>query len=205
MKGGQSVLVNPHDRFKGVYIIKQKGDVLGTKNLAPGESVYDEKRISVGEGEDKIEYRTWNPFRSKLAASIVGGIENIYMQPGTKVLYLGAASGTTVSHVSDLVGPEGRVYAVEFSKRSGRDLVNMAKKRTNIIPIIEDARHPQKYRMLVPMCDTIFADVAQPDQARILGVNAAMFIKNRGNFVISIKANCIDSTKAPEKIFAHEV
>ena len=47
----------------------------------------------------------WNPFRSKLAASIVGGIEAIYMKPGSKVLYLGAASGTTVSHVADLVGP----------------------------------------------------------------------------------------------------
>ena len=54
---------------------------------------------------EKIEYRVWNPFRSKLAASIVGGIENIYMQPGSKVLYLGGASGTTVSHVADLIGP----------------------------------------------------------------------------------------------------
>ena len=63
-----------------------------------------------------------------------------------QVLYLGAASGTTVSHVSDIVGPEGLVYAVEFSHRSGRDLINVAKKRTNIIPIIEDARHPHKYR-----------------------------------------------------------
>ena len=65
------------------------------------------------------------------------------------MLYLGAASGTTVSHVSDIVGPEGLVYAVEFSHRSGRDLLNVAKKRPNIIPIIEDARHPHKYRMLV--------------------------------------------------------
>jgi rRNA 2'-O-methyltransferase fibrillarin len=117
-----------------------------------------------------------------------------------QVLYLGAASGTSVSHVSDIVGPTGTVYAVEFSHRSGemgavvaaccsaapyaisgdisvfwngepplncsagRDLVNMAKKRPNIVPIIEDARHPQKYRMLVPMVDVIFADVAQPDQ-----------------------------------------
>jgi rRNA 2'-O-methyltransferase fibrillarin len=118
---------------------------------------------------------------------------------------LGAASGTTVSHVADLVGPEGAVYAVEFSKRSGRDLVNMAKKRTNVIPIIEDARHPQKYRMLVPMVDVIFADVAQPDQARILGINAAMFVKNRGHFVISIKASCVDSTKATETVFASEI
>lgn len=102
----------------------------------------------------------WNPFRSKLAAAILGGVDSIHMGPGSKVLYLGAASGTTVSHVSDIVGPEGLVYAVEFSHRSGRDLINVAKKRTNIIPIIEDARHPHKYRMLVGMVDTIFADVA---------------------------------------------
>ncbi len=76
---------------------------------------------------------------------------------------------------------------MEFSHRSGRDLINMAKKRTNVVPIIEDARHPHKYRMLVPMVDTIFADVAQPDQARIVAVNAHHFLKNGGNFVISIK------------------
>ena len=81
-------------------------------------------------------------------------------------MYLGAASGTTVSHVSDMVGPTGVVYAVEFSHRPGRELINMAKSRPNIIPIIEDARHPLKYRMLVGMVDCIFADVAQPDQVR---------------------------------------
>lgn len=79
------------------------------------------------------------------------------------------------------------MYAVEFSHRSGRDLINVAKKRTNIIPIIEDARHPHKYRMLVGMVDTIFADVAQPDQARIVALNAQYFLKNGGHFVISIK------------------
>ncbi len=79
------------------------------------------------------------------------------------------------------------VYAVEFSHRSGRDLINMAKKRTNVVPIIEDARHPHKYRMLIPMVDTIFADVAQPDQARIVALNAHQFLKTGGHFVISIK------------------
>lgn len=206
---GAKVIVEPHERFPGVYLQRGKDDALVTKNLVPGESVYNEKRVSVedkslGEGQ-KIEYRVWNPFRSKLAASIVGGVEDIYMKPGSKVLYIGAASGTTVSHVADLVGPEGSVYAVEFSKRVGRDLVNMAKKRTNVIPIIEDARHPQKYRMLVPMVDVIFADVAQPDQARILGHNAGMFVKNRGHFVISIKASCIDSTKEPEIVYQSEI
>lgn len=151
------------------------------------------------------EYRVWNPFRSKLAAGILGGMESIYMKPGSRVLYLGAASGTSVSHVADIVGPTGVVYAVEFSHRSGRDLVNMAQHRTNVIPIVEDARHPMRYRMLVGMVDCIFADVAQPDQARIVGINAASFLKVGGGIVISIKANCIDSTAAPEAVFAREV
>ncbi len=146
----------------------------------------------------------WNPFRSKLAAAILGGVEKIYMGPGAKVMYLGAASGTSVSHVSDLVGPTGIVYAVEFSHRSGRDLINMAKTRPNIIPIIEDARHPLKYRMLVGQVDCIFADVAQPDQARIITHNANYFLKSGGGIVISIKANCIDSTVAAEIVFAKE-
>lgn len=140
-----------------------------------------------------------------MAAGILGGLESINMQPGSKVLYLGAASGTSVSHVSDIVGPTGTVYAVEFSHRSGRDLINMATKRTNIIPIVEDARHPLKYRMLIGMVDCIFADVAQPDQARIVGLNAHMFLKVGGGVLISIKANCIDSTKPAEQVFALEV
>jgi len=191
-----------------VFIAKGgREDALVTLNSVPGEAVYGEKRIAIeqGDGKDKKEYRVWNPFRSKIAAAILGGIENIYIQPGSKVMYLGAASGTTVSHVSDIVGPTGVVYAVEFSHRSGRDLINVAKKRTNIIPIIEDARHPHKYRMLVGMVDVLFADVAQPDQARILALNAHNFLKNEGSFVISIKANCIDSTAAPEVVFAKEV
>ena len=180
--------------------------MLVTKNSTLGESVYGEKRISVdNEDGTKTEYRVWNPFRSKLAAGILGGVENIHIEPCCKVLYLGASSGTTVSHVSDIVGPSGIVYAVEFSHRSGRDLIGMAKKRTNVIPIIEDARHPQKYRMLVGMVDVIFADVAQPDQARIVALNAHYFLKNTGSVVISIKANCIDSTVDAETVFAREV
>lgn len=180
--------------------------MLVTRNSTVGESVYGEKRIAVDNDDGtKIEYRVWNPFRSKLAAGILGGIENIHIEPGCKVLYLGASSGTTVSHVSDIVGPTGVVYAVEFSHRSGRDLINVAKKRTNIIPIIEDARHPHKYRMLVSMVDVVFADVAQPDQARIVALNAHYFLKNGGNVVISIKANCIDSTVDAETVFAREV
>ncbi|KAG0605179.1 hypothetical protein M758_9G037400 [Ceratodon purpureus] len=204
-KGGAKVMIEPH-RFEGVFVAKAKSDLLVTKNLVPGHSVYGEKRISIDNDEgSKTEYREWNPFRSKLAAAVLGGVDNIWMKPGAHVLYLGAASGTSVSHVSDLVGPSGVVYAVEFSLRSGRELVNLAKKRTNVIPIIEDARHPLKYRLLVGMVDTIFVDVAQPDQARILALNAHHFLKSGGHFVISIKASCIDSTAPAEAVFAAEV
>ncbi|KAF4667821.1 hypothetical protein FOZ61_007714 [Perkinsus olseni] len=209
-KGAAKVIVEPH-RFEGCFVSRGKDEALLTRNMVPGESVYGEKRITVEkpvEGQDqpeKIEYRVWNPFRSKLGATIVGGVANMPIKPGSKVLYLGAASGTTVSHVSDMVGPTGCVYGVEFAHRPGRDLTNMAKKRPNIVPIIEDARQPLRYRMLVPMVDVIFADVAQPDQARIVAVNAQNFLKNNGWYIISIKANCVDSTAAPEAVFASEI
>lgn len=147
----------------------------------------------------------YNTYIFTVAAAILGNLDNMYIKPGAKVLYIGAAAGTTVSHVSDIVGVNGAVYAVEFSHRPGRDLLTVAKQRTNIIPIIEDARHPLKYRMLLGMVDVIFADVAQPDQARIVSLNAQYFLKNGGHAIISIKASCIDSTAAPEAVFRREV
>jgi len=204
MKGGAKVVVIPH-RHAGIFVAKGKDDALCTKNMDPGNSVYGEKRVTVETEEAKTEYRIWNPFRSKIASAITAGVDDIHIRPGAKLLYLGAAAGTTVSHCSDIVGPTGMVYAAEFAPRPGRDLINMAKKRTNIIPIVEDARYPLKYRMLVGMVDVIFADVAQPDQARIVGHNAQYYLKNGGHFVISIKANCIDSTIAAEAVFASEI
>lgn len=205
---GAKVVVEPHMLHPGVFISKGKADSLCTLNMVPGISVYGEKRIELGAtqgGDEKKEYRLWNPYRSKLASAIYAGVSSIHMGPGSKVLYLGGATGTTVSHVSDLVGPEGMVYAVEFSHRVGRDLVEMAKRRPNIVPIIEDARYPMKYRMLVPMVDCIFMDVAQPDQARILALNAQAFLQNGGHYVISIKANCIDSTLEAPVVIAAEL
>ncbi|XP_036080837.1 rRNA/tRNA 2'-O-methyltransferase fibrillarin-like protein 1 [Rousettus aegyptiacus] len=203
-KAASAAAVEPH-RHEGVFIYRGAEDALVTLNMVPGHSVYGERRVTVSEGGVKQEYRTWNPFRSKLAAAILGGVDQIHIKPKSKVLYLGAASGTTVSHVSDIIGPDGLVYAVEFSHRAGRDLVNVAKKRTNIIPVLEDARHPLKYRMLIGMVDVIFADVAQPDQSRIVALNAHTFLRNGGHFLISIKANCIDSTASAEAVFASEV
>lgn len=211
MKGFAKVTVEPH-RHEGMFVARGKDDALVTLNSTPGVAVYGEKRISVenpsatpGGVAEKVEYRVWNPFRSKIAAAVLGGVDNIWIKPGSKVLYIGAAAGTSCSHVSDIVGKEGAVYAVEFSHRPGRDLLGVAKLRTNIIPIIEDARHPLKYRMLIGMVDVVFADVAQPDQARIVALNSHYFLKNGGHAVIAIKASCIDSTAAPEAVFRREV
>jgi len=105
-RGGANTVLEPH-RHEGVFIAKGKEHTLVTKNLVPGDSVYGEKRISIDGGVEgtKVEYRVWNPFRSKLAAGVLGGLDHIFIQPGAKVLYLGAASGTSVSHVADIVGP----------------------------------------------------------------------------------------------------
>lgn len=106
-RGGAKVIIEPH-KHEGIFIAKGKESMLVTKNLVPGESVYGEKRISIdvgGEDGTKVEYRVWNPFRSKLAAGVLGGMDKIFIAPGAKVLYLGAASGTSVSHVADIVGP----------------------------------------------------------------------------------------------------
>ncbi|KNB45940.1 rRNA -o-methyltransferase fibrillarin [Blastocystis sp. subtype 4] len=123
-KGGAKVTVEPHkyEKFGGVYIAhSSKEDMLCTLNFAPGCTVYGEKKISIdkpGSAGEKIEYRQWNPFRSKLGAAILGGIGNIWMGPGSKVLYLGAASGTTVSHASciDSTASPEAVFASEVQK-----------------------------------------------------------------------------------------
>lgn len=201
----KNAIIIPHPKFPGIFIGRGKEDMILTKNMIPGTTVYGEKRVSVSIPDKKIEYRLWNCYRSKLAAGIACGLDNIFIKPGSTVLYLGAANGTTLSHVSEIVGADTLIYGVEFSQRSGRDLVNLSIKRNNIIPIIADARSPYKYRMLVPMVDMIFSDVSQPDQSRIVMENAQYFLKDGGGILISIKASCVDSSVPAEKVFADEV
>jgi fibrillarin-like pre-rRNA processing protein len=190
-------------RFTGVYVSADaEFSSLCTKSLIPGISVYGEKLIKIGEDE----YRIWSPRRSKLAAAIRKGLTEMPIQPGSKVLYLGAASGTTVSHCSDIVGREGAIYAVEFAPRSARDLVQLAANRTNIIPIIEDARHPTRYAPLVSgTIDVIYQDVAQPNQASILYENLKTYCSFGAWGLLAIKARSIDSTTSLDKIYEKEI
>jgi fibrillarin-like pre-rRNA processing protein len=156
-------------------------------------------------GIDDKEYRIWDPFRSKLAAAILKGLSNVPIAPGNSILYLGAASGTTASHVSDIVGTKGRVYCVEFAQRSFRDLVNNAcRNRPNMTPIFQDARFPMRYRSIVQEIDTVYSDIAQPDQARILSENNDTYLKAGGEFLMAVKARSVDVSKDPSTIFNKE-
>jgi fibrillarin-like rRNA methylase len=103
------------------------------------------------------------------------------VEEGSKVLYLGAASGTTPSHVSDIVGETGMFTVWEFAQRSLRDLVNnVAQFRPNITPMLEDARMPERYAMFISgKVDMVYCDVAQPEQAKLLSDNADVFL-NKG-------------------------
>jgi fibrillarin-like pre-rRNA processing protein len=195
------VTVGSH-RFAGVFkIAEREHQALATQSLVPGVSVYGEKLV-VEEGE---EYRVWSPRRSKLAAAIRKGLSEMPIRPGSRVLYLGAASGTTVSHCSDIVGSQGKVYAVEFSQRSARELINLAGSRANIIPIVEDARHPTRYAPIVGPVEIVYQDVAQPNQAEILYQNMKTFCSFGAWGMLAIKARSIDSAKDIDRIYDEEL
>jgi len=184
---------------EGIFEVVKDKKRLATKNLDPGKIVYGEKLIPV----EGIEYRTWDPRRSKLGAMVLKKF-NIPLKEDSKVLYLGAASGTTVSHVSDIV-PEGAVYAVEFAPRSMRDLIGLASRRKNVHPILADAGKPDSYAHIVEPVDLIFQDVAQPNQAQIAARNAASYLKKDGYLLLSIKARSIDTVANPKEVFKEEI
>ncbi len=198
-----SYTIKPHEKYKGVYIVElEDGSVrLATKNLVPGHRVYGERLFRHGEEE----YREWNAYRSKLAAALWNGLEELPVKEGDKVLYLGAATGTTSSHVSDIVGLKGRVYGVEFAPRVMREFVLVAEVRPNMYPILGDARKPHEYRHIVEEVDGIYADVAQPEQASLVADNADFFLKDGGWLLLAIKARSIDVTKEPSEVYKREI
>jgi fibrillarin-like pre-rRNA processing protein len=180
----------------------ESGEALATLNLTPGRRFYTEQLVNV----DGVEYRTWSPYRSKLAAGIAKGLGEMPLSRDDKVLYIGVASGTTCSHVSDIIGVRGHVWGVDFAPRPIRDLVEgLAKHRGNVSPILGDARRPRTYALNVPRVDGIYADVAQPDQAGIVAENARVFLKSGGWVVMAVKSRSIDVTKAPQKIYEAEI
>jgi fibrillarin-like pre-rRNA processing protein len=196
--------VRAHERYKGVFwaTLEDGARRLATKNLAPTISVYGENLVR----DDDTEFRVWDAYRSKLAAAILRNLSTLPIQEGSTVLYLGSASGTTASHVSDIVGERGRVYCVEFAQRSMRELIDsLCEHRSNVFPVLSDARLPEKYKALVGQVDVIYSDVAQPEQAKILADNAELFLKPQGPALIAIKSRSVDVTMEPSDVFKREI
>lgn len=183
-------------RFPGVYLFDNS---LATRNLVPGFSVYGEKLVT---HEDK-EYRLWNPRRSKLAAAVLKGLKHLPLDEASRVLYLGAASGTTASHLSDLAYL-GSIYCVEISPRAFLKLLYLCEKRRNMYPLLCDAGKPESYQHYLEKCDLIYQDLAQPNQSEILAENARFYLKPGGYAALAVKARSIDVSRAPRDIYAQE-
>ncbi len=194
--------VSADDRVKGLYWAEFEDRTWpATKNLAPGVNVYGERVVKVG----KDEYRVWDPFRSKLAAALLKGLRGMPIMEGSRVLYLGASTGTTVSHVSDLIGRKGLVFAVEISHRVARELMmRVVAHRKNVIPIVEDARRPERYRVVFKPIHVVYCDIAQPDQTEIAILNAKRLLNPNGSLLLVVKARSIDVAREPLEVIKDE-
>jgi fibrillarin-like pre-rRNA processing protein len=179
--------------------ILSSGGRLFTRNLLPGNKAFAKSLVKIS-GK---EFREWNPYRSKAAAAILRGIRNFPIKEGSRILYLGISSGSTASFFSDIIGPSGVIYGVEISERSMRDLTQIAEKRTNIVPVLADARKPETYSWIEPV-EVVYQDVATNDQSEILIRNSGEFLIPRGFALLAIKARSIDVTKPPKQIFRQE-
>lgn len=164
------------------------------------KSVYGEK-LKNFRGK---EYREWVPSRSKLSAAISNNLRTFPLKKGNKVLYLGASTGTTVSHISDIIESDGIIYAIEFSERMFRSLKDLANRRDNIAPLLLDARKTEKY-LWVEECDVVFCDIADPQEVDIFIRNCNNFLHKNGYGMISIKSQSIDVTKIPKEIYKNEI
>ena len=179
--------------FNGVFADGQK---LYTVNNIPNQQLFDEQLLTV----DGKEYLRWNPLRSKLAAAIVKGLPQLPVQNDSRVLYLGAAHGYTPSFISDIAA-DGTIFAIDSAPRVVRDLVFVAEKRTNILPLLADANHPEAYYNLVGAVDIVYQDVAQKNQLEIFLKNCNLFLKPSGYGLLALKARSIDVLQQPQGIF----
>ncbi len=188
-----------HPKFDNIYFNRHPKQFL-TINMDINRSVYGERLREQGD----LQLREWDPHRSKLCAALHENARDSVIRANSNVLYLGASSGTTVSHVSDITY-QGIVYAVEFSQRSVRELVQNCTDRPNVVPILADANHPYEYSTFIQgEIDIIYQDVAQPNQTEIIVKNAKYFLKDGGQIIYCIKARSIDTVEDPDIVFAEQ-
>lgn len=183
--------------------LKQAGafDMRGliwTKSRVPGRKIYGEPRRPF----KGAEYRGWNAYRSKLAALLRRDPKTVWPDPTRDVLYLGASSGTTVSHVSDMLRGNAKCVAVEFSARSVRDLLWNMEGRDNVVPVLADAGSPASYAAYLDRpVGAIIQDVAQRHQVEIFLRNLPFLAKDGVGFLF-VKARSIHVADAPKTIYA---
>jgi fibrillarin-like pre-rRNA processing protein len=175
---------------------------LATQNLVPGNQVYNEKLVQ----HKGSEYRIWNPFRSKLAAAIMNDLKNFPFNQKSDVLYLGVSTGTTISHISDIVNQGGTIFGIEHASRVARDFLDrVASHRKNIVPIIQDARRPEEFFSVYKKVDIVYVDIAQPDQTNIAIENCRLYLKSGGYLFLVIKTRSIDVVKDPKMVIKDEM
>jgi fibrillarin-like pre-rRNA processing protein len=185
-----------------IFWIKIDGEKrLATLNLVPGNQVYKEKLVKIRDEE----FRAWDPYRSKLGSAIMNDLNILPIVRKSRVLYLGVSTGTTASHVSDIVGPSGIVFCVEHTSRVAREFLDrVASYRSNIVPILQDARNPKEYFSVYGVVDVVYVDIAQPDQTEIAILNCKTYLKKGGYLMLVIKTRSIDVTKDPSEITRNE-
>ena len=173
--------------------VKKQGRTLWTRNAVKGKSVRGERR----KREGRIEWRRWDPTRSKVAASLIrtsGDPSELLPKPGSTCLYLGASTGGTVSHIHDIVcGADnhhgGHVVAVEISPRMTRDLVSLSHGRRGLIAVLGDARRPEEVAPFMrSKADWIHQDLSIADQAETFVRMATTFLVPGGMALLSLKA-----------------
>ena len=170
---------------------------IATQNLIPGNQVYNEMLVQY----KGVECRIWNPFRSKLAAAIINGLDDFPFTHKSDVLYLGVSTGTTISHISDMVGQDGTIFGIEHASRVARDFLDrVASHRKNIVPIIHDARKPEEFFSVYKKVDVVYVDIAQPDQTEIAFENCMLYLKSGGYIFLVIKTRSIDVVKDPKSV-----
>jgi len=184
-----------HIRPSDVPLVYTDGARLYTRNLVPGVAVYGERLVA----QEGVEYREWDRRRSKLAALLGKGVGVFPFGKRTDVLYLGAAQGTTVSHLSDICA-DGTIYAVEVSRRAFQKLLDLSERRQGVMPILADAEHPDTYERLVPPVDVVYQDVAQRDQVSIFVRNLS-FLRPGGFGILMLKARSADVAAKPRTVY----
>jgi len=190
------------DKQTFVWIQVEGEKKLATQNLVPGNQVYNEKLVQ----HKGSEYRIWNPFRSKLAAAIMNDLKNFPFNQKSDVLYLGVSTGTTISHISDIVNQGGTIFGIEHASRVARDFLDrVATHRKNIVPIIQDARRPEEFFSVYKKVDIVYVDIAQPDQTNIAIENCRLYLKSGGYLFLVIKTRSIDVVKDPKMVIKDEM